>query len=372
MLTWKTSTAFRLLTALLLGLLSCAVTTSPLQAQGKGGGYSAVRLAFPGAATRSTTALKLNDRANVVGTYRDAGNLTCGFHYDQATGSYTSLGVLVSAEGINQQDAMVGYDEFVGRGLYWSSPTAVPIPLPPLPGHTHSRAHAINSAGIIVGASYIPEDPPTTPGYRAVVAWYVNATGSVLGPVELPFLTGDLVGRANDLTEAVAGVTSVVGASGLNDSLPVFWSVTVAESGLVVTGPALFGGNYFLAEARGVNNFGDAVGMVAWAADSAAAPFLRRAGQFMVPLPMLPKAVSGLATSINDAGRIVGFQSIFQKGQGMQSRAVLWTNSTTVVDLNSQVSLGSSETLDYAIDINRRGDILARINGNTPCLLIAK
>ena len=344
-------------------------------AQGnKGGSYSLVRLAFPGAAIRSTVALKLNDRANVAGTYRDASNLTCGFHYDKTTASYTSLGVMVSAEGINQEDAMVGYDEFFGRGLYWSSPTAAPKSLPPLIGHTHSRAHAINTAGIIVGASYIPEDPPVTPGYRAIVAWQINAAGSVSDPVVLPFLTGDLVGRAFDLTEAVAGVTTVVGMSqpGLYDPLPLSWTVTIAESGLVVIGPDLFAGNYFLAEPHGVNRFGNAVGMVAWAEGSGAAPFLRLTGNSMTPLSMLPKATTGSATSINDAGKVVGYQTIFQKGQGALQRAVLWTSSTAVVDLNSQVSLGSSEKLDYAFDINSRGDILARINGNTPCLLIAK
>lgn len=351
--------------------LTCLVPSS-VQAQKKPG-YSVVRLAFPGAVARTTEAFKFNDRANVVGKYRDVGDLPCGFHYDRATGAYTSLGVMTSAEGINQQDALVGFDELFGCGLYWSSPAAAPKLLPPLSGHTHSRAHAINNSGIIVGASYIPEDPPVTPGYRAIVAWYVNA-GTVSAPVELPFLTGDLVGRAFDLTEAVAGITTVVGISqpGLWDPMPLSWNVAVGESRLVVTGPALFAGNYFLAEARGVNKFGDAVGMVAWAEGSGAAPFVRPIGDSMIPLPMLPKASTGHATSINDAGQIVGFQIIFQKGQGALQRAVLWTSSSAVVDLNSQVSLGSSEKLEYAFDINSRGDILARINGNTPCLLIAK
>ena len=197
--------------------------------------------------------------------------------------------------------------------------------------------------------------------------------------MELPALTGHILGRAFDLTEAVAvagaGVTTVVGMSAADVgaySQPVSWNVMVAADVLTVTGPAQFVGTYFLAEAYGVNKFGDAVGVVDWTGGSGAAPFLRQTGASLAPLPMLPKASTGLATSINDAGRIVGFQTIFQKGQGALNRAVLWTSSTAVVDLNSQVSLGSSEKLDYAFDINTRGDILARINGNTPCLLIAK
>ncbi len=361
------------LLAFTLVALACLVP-SPALAQRKPG-YSVVRLAVPGALARSTEASDFNNRANVVGTYHNADDLRCGFHYDQATGLYTSLGCLVSAQAINQNDAIVGHDELSGWGLYWSSPTvAAPKVLPPFPGHSDSRAYAINNAGIIVGVSLNPIPVPTADS-RAVVAWYVNAAGTVLGPVELPTLNVDIIGRAFDLTEAVAGVTTVVGMSAADVgaySQPVSWNVTVAADVLTVTGPAQFVGTYFLAEAYGVNNFGDAVGVAAFAAGSGAAPFLRRAGQSVEPLPMLPKASTGLATSLNDAGRIVGFQTIFQKGQGMLQRAVLWTSSTAVVDLNSQVLLGPSENLDYAFDINSRGDILARINGNTPCLLIAK
>ena len=286
---------------------------------------------------------------------------------------------MATARGINQQDAIVGSDEFMGRGLYWSSPTAAPNVLPPLAGHTYSRAVAINNARIIVGESYIPEDNPVTPGFRAVVAWYINAAGAVEGPVELPFLIGDIAGLASDLTETVGGVTVVVGASGDGASgtgeypLPVSWTVTIAESGLAVTGPDQFGGTYSQGDARRVNNYGDAVGMASFGGGPAR-PYLRRAGQSIASLPLLSTGVSGIAQSINDAGRIVGTQWVSKKGSvTVSSRAVLWTNSTTVVDLNSQVSLGKSEVLDYAFDINTRGDILARLNiGNTPCLLRAK
>ena len=347
---------------------------------GGGGGttanYNLVRLAYPGAI--STEALQLNDSANVAGTYRDADNVPCGFHYDLASGAYTSLGVMTSARGINQQDAIVGQDELVGCGLYWDAPTSEPIVLPPLLPHTHSKAVAVNDARIIIGESYTPS---TTFGNNTLVAWYVRADDSVMGPVPLPFLAGDIAGRVANLTEeTVAGVTLVVGTSStVVDSTeypqPVSWTVTRTDSGLTVTGPAVFAGSYFVADAYGVNNLGDAVGMAAIQEGSAASPFQRLAGQPLGSLPLLSTTATGYATSINDAGQVVGQQVSYPRGKGAEFRAVLWTNSTTVLDLNSQVSLSRGETLDRAADINHhapRGDILARINGNTPCLLIAK
>ncbi len=381
------------LTAVLL-MASYAVAQGNSGGHGNGGGgggggggsanYSLVRLAYPGAT--STQAVQLNDRANVVGTYRDADNVSYGFHYDFASGAYTSLGALVSAQGINQLDNIVGHNPTAGfTGAH-------PLPhlsyLPPLAGHTHSTAAAINNSKLIVGQSYIPEDNPDTPGFRAIVAWYVDADNNVVGPVELPFLNGDIAGRVSDLTEAidVDGITftSVVGTSGNHLSgadvwpQPVSWTVMMAEGTLTVAGPAVFPGSYFLAEAYGVNNLGDAVGMVALQEGSPASPFLRIAGQPLGSLPLLPNTEgAGIATSINDAGEIVGHQTLWFTHRTNETRAVLWTNSTTVVDLNSQVKLGRGEKLETALDINNRtprGDILAILDPyySTPCLLIAK
>ncbi len=311
---------------------------------GNGGGsanYSLVRLAYPGA-TR-TEALQLNDRANVVGTYRDAANVSHGFHYDFASGDYTSLGALTSAQGINQLDSIVGHslvtynngqeDVLIpGRGLYWSSAADAPRELPPLTGHTHSRAVAINNSKLIVGESYIPEDPPVTPGFRAIVAWYIDADDNLVDPVELPFLTGDIEGRASDLTEAIdvdgINVATVAGTSGEFSGaddwpLPVSWTVTIAENSLTVAGPALFAGSYFLGRTYGVNNFGDAVGMVAIEEGSPASPFQQIAGQPLGSLPLLPKADNGRATSINDSGQIVGSQVAYPRGRGAEFRAIV-------------------------------------------------
>jgi len=356
---------------------SLAFGNSAACAQGKkpaGAAYQVVRLQYPGSAQRTTWALELNDRGNAVGDYEDVDGNSYGYHYDFAANDFRSLGLGTKAHGVNQFNEIVGTDEIWNVGLYWGSPGAEPIPLFPLAGHTHSRAVALNNAGVIIGSSYIPEDPPVTPGFRAAVAWRVDSEGGVSGPVELPFLVGDIEGDANDLTEAASGVTIVTGTSGDLDSLPVSWSISVGGDGLIVTEPVMFIGAYTAAVPWSINNAGDAVGRAGFAPGGAGMPFLRRAGQAVLRLPLLSNAYSGSAAGINDAGRIVGGQGVTlpRSTLGGATRAVLWTSPTTVVDLNSLVSLEKSESLTWSLRINNRGDILAFINGNTPCLLIAR
>ncbi len=125
-----------------IAVAAILVLASACWAQGKGG-YTVVRLAFPGSATASTDTHDLNDQGNVVGTYRDSGGVQFGFYYQRATNTYTSLGAGVTVRGINQSNEVVGTDENLNRGLYWSSPSDLaPTELPPLVGlgHTHSRA----------------------------------------------------------------------------------------------------------------------------------------------------------------------------------------------------------------------------------------
>lgn len=345
-------------------------------AQGKKTGtptYQVVRLTFPGAAVGTTWAYDLNDRGIAVGEYEDTSGTLYGFHYQSSTDSYQSLGAGNIARGVNQLDEVVGTDTIAGVGLYWNSPDAEPVVLNPLPGHTHSQAVALNDSGIIIGSSYIPEDAPVTPGFRAIVVWYVNPQGAVHGPVVLPFLEGDIEGRPSDLTEAQNGVTTVVGSSESSDSpLPVTWMVMVVGDSPEVLGPVQFDGSYVQANAYGINNFGDAVGGAALGAGMPGMAFQRRAGQPVLPLPILPNAYSGIATDINDAGLMVGGQGITIKNHGATTHGVYWRNSSTVADLNSLVSLGRTESFTWALRINGRGDILAIINGKTPCVMIAR
>ena len=137
------------------------------------------------------------------------------------------------------------------------------------------------------------------------------------------------------------------------------------------TGPTELAAGYGYPEALGINASLSVVGRAAFTEGGPGWPYLKLANSSsLVPLAAIPKATYGMATGINDAGKIVGNQSYLSHGE--VRRAVLWTSPTTVVDLTTQVTLGRSETLNWASLINNRGDILGSINGNIPCLLIAK
>ena len=349
----------------------------------KGGGgssaaYDLFRLSPPGAVAGSVEALHCNDSANVVGWYNDADGLRNGFFYNHAARSYTSLGILLQAEDLNHANEIVGCDQLLGVGLYWSSPTASPIALPPLAVHTHSTARAINGDGIIVGVSFTVnlDAEWIEPGSQALVAWQVSPEGSIAGPIELRFLAGDWAGRVMDVSESVDGVATVVGSSGDlaakpdEFALPVAWSLVLTNEGLDVVGPTIVDGNYDVGDANGVNAAGTIVGMAGLPTSQ---PFIKPAGQPMQLLPMLTNAVSGHAQAINASGSSVGMQNVQPRPNStLQRTAVLWPDANSVVDLNTQVSLASGERLHQASDINTRGDILARNNQSSPCLLIKK
>jgi uncharacterized membrane protein len=244
----------------------------------------------------------------------------------------------------------------------------------PLPGHTHAKAHEINNSGIIIGTSYIPEDEPLTPGYRAAVVWRVDEQGVVTGPVALPFPAGHLIGVPNQLTETLNGITTIVGNTKEAPSTPehaVQWSVGVDNAGVpyVISGPTILSSAY--AYGSGINSAKDVVGAAVFAGNVSQWPYLKRNGQSVTKLPGISKATYGLAFSINNGGQIVGYQGYLNRGY-ITNRAVLWTSPTAVVDLNSTVKLGVGESLERSWRINNRGDILAYTNTDVPCLLFAK
>jgi len=369
-----------------LGLAVTLLLANPSLAQppkkGGGGGTSTAfdlfRLSPPGSVVGSVEALHCNDSANVVGWFNDANGLQNGFFYNHAARSYTSLGVLTKAVGLNHRNQIVGEDPLLGVGLVWSSPTAAPVVLPPLAIHTHSTARAINDDGIIVGVSFTknPAADWIEPGTQSLVAWHVTPAGAVAGPIELPFLPGDWAGRVMDVSESVSSLAIVAGSSGDTAAgpnefpLPVAWSLMLTTNGIEVFGPTIVEGNYDVGDANGVNAAGTIVGM---AGVPTSRPFIKPAGQPMQWLPMLTNAVSGHAQSINGTGSSVGMQNVQpRRNSTLERTAVLWPAANSVVDLNTQVTLASGERLQQAFDINTRGDILARNNQGSPCLLIKK
>lgn len=362
-----------LLTTTAVGLLVTCVRAAP--PSGSNSSYQIVRLTPPVANLASAIADDLNGSGNVVGDYRTADGATGAYFYRASSRQFTLLGPALQASGINAQDVIVGVDDVLHCGLYWSSPTATPTPLLPLAQHTHATARMINQARVVVGSSYIPEDTPEHPDYRAIVAWKVSSSGSVLGRVVLPFPDGDLRGTALDINEAVNGVTIVVGTTGDATTFPlhaVQWAVQEDEFGqlTLLSGPTIIASNF--SGANSLNDASTVVGSTVFSTGGSAWPFYKLSDGAVIALAGISKATHGSANGINNSGKIVGYQGYISRAQGAVQRAVLWNSPTSVVDLNTKVSLGSSESLRFATHVNDRGDILAVNNSGVPCLLIAK
>ena len=368
-----------MLIAVAIGLfsLSAAWAKPPIKPpEDDGAAYDLVILAPPGVQITGSYAYDLDEAGNVVGYYFDSDGKRNGFYYHRAQESWRLFGPGVVVFGLNNLGEMVGADWNTGEGLYWSAPDATPVPLAPLDGHLISDGFNINDAGLIVGRSQ-------GSGFSLAVAWMVNEDGEVSAPIELPFPEGDTRGSVSDLSEENADeISRIVGYSGAVDlhETAVGWEVTAGPNGpILLFGPAdlgtLNGGP--VAAAMGVNFTGDVVGMSAEGNDPFW-PILKPAGKEMQALPGTLKATWGYAQGINDNGNMVGITGYLFKGTSVE-KAVLWPDTSSVIDLNTKVALGRGEQLESANVINNSGDILASgffpiisETDSVACLLIAK
>ena len=348
---------------------------------GGGAAYNLVVLAPPNVDVIESHAIDVDEFGNVAGRYEDLSGQWRGFYYNLDQDTFSLFDPGVRANGINNLGEMVGVDENTGEGLYWRSPSDEdPITLSPLTGHLISFAFKINDTGIIIGSSRekIVTDPedPEYPVLPVPVAWKVNQQGTVSAPIVLPFPNGDTRGSVVDLSALDNnGMCRIVGYSGAVDlhETAVQWDVIVGSGGALslAFGPidiGSLGGDH--SAAFDVNSGGDIVGQ------SGGWPFVKPSGQTVQPLIGIRKATWGYAEGINDAGTMVGIMGYLFHG-AMIEKAVLWSDATTVVDLNKKVVLGSSEVLEAAFRINNSGAILASgffpsitEIGNVGCLLV--
>ncbi len=252
-------------------------------------------------------------------------------HLDLATGFYTTLsgdGPSTSAGGVNNLNQIVGKDG--AFGAFWSSPTANPVPLLPLPPTTPqpgmesvsvgSGASAINEDGIVIGGSselFQVDNGDGTYSFVTLstgVVWRVVVDSDgihVDGPRPLLPLNGHVESHAGpgNLNELVDGSAQVAGySSGPREA--VVWTIglnpdgTLAPPGTPVSlSPSPSRGN-------GINNLGDVCGR------SDKRPFVALAGQDPQTLPVPRNTQDGYADGINDLGEIVGQLEIQKKTRG--------------------------------------------------------
>lgn len=344
------------------GMLACLLYTDAVQAKGppKQAAYTIIPFLPPEIESIASGVSDLNNQGHAVGWAEMADGTTQALHLDLVTGLYTSLlgDGRLGAGGVNNINQIVGGNDI--DGLFWSSPSAEPIVLPPLPGDVRSWATAINDAGIILGGS--DDDfiyPATGVVWRVILSdqggWQVD------GPLPLGPLPGDTVTWGADINELLEGAAQVTGRSaGITDEA-VVWTIALNMNGtLALPGDPVPLGTLGLnipsrSIAAGINELGAVCGK------SDSRPFVAFPGDAPQPLSIPRDTYDGAALAINDVGELVGKLDIRKvKGGQMpppQWHAYLWRNGKAI-DLQSQIDASSGwDGLFWADTINNAGVI---------------
>ena len=214
------------------------------------------------------------------------------------------------------------------------------VSLPPLPGHSRSRAADINDRGQVVGSSNTEE------GAIAAVLW--SAAGEIRSLGTLP---GDEFARASGINNA----GQVVGLSSGSSSGPAghafLWTPGRGMQDLRTLPKGGF------SAAADVNKGAQVVGrsgvFTPGASDRFHAFLWTQAGG-MRDLGVVPgrRHTISSASALNDRGEVVGFSG--QDFSGGESRAFLWTQ------LGGFRNLGTlpGHTSSFASDINVHGQVV--------------
>lgn len=259
-------------------------------------------------------------------------------------------------EGINNRTEIVGrgYLGDLEFGLYWPTPDAQPLMLPPLPGDNVSDAKAINNDGIVCGVSWNSLTWTGTP-----VVWQVTGAPDpeVSNAVELPLPADSQIRRLQGINDLDGdGICQIVGTarSSTASDIPLRWTITSASSALIpapVAEPLDVEGR-----ADGINNLGEVTGAglttdrwegLVWSGTERyeldRARFIGRAYGY----------------DINDSGWVVGEGSIEKRGTFWYWAAGVWESPQSDMILVEDFLTNSSPFfhLTSAGAVNAGGDI---------------
>jgi probable HAF family extracellular repeat protein len=314
-------------------------------------------------------------------------------------------GASSTAQGINNSGQTVGQASLTGDSAIHAFRTVPSAPINPatddlgtLANTSFSQALGINDAGQVVGVSYVPDDIPAGRAFRTAPdapinpatddlgtlggtflsrAWGINSAGQVVG---LSYITGDSAGLAfrtapnapiNPATDDLGtlGGTVLSEAFGIDFSGRVvgdaatkgdvaFHAFRTATNGRI--NPATddlgtLGGT--VSSAYGINSSGQVVGLAYTAGNSAAHPFRTAANASINPatddLGTLGGRFSG-ASGINNSGDVVGSSYLSDNNT---VHGFIYTGGG-LYDLNSLLYATSGWELQSAAGINDAGQIV--------------
>lgn len=259
---------------------------------------------------------------------------------------------------MNNNGQIIGENDVAG--LFWSSPSAEPIWLPPLPGDVRSWATAINDSGIIIGGS---DNDFINPGIGVIWRVIPNTQGGwrVDGPLPLGPLPGDSVSWGADINEVAENEAQVTGrSSGATDEAVVWTIALTAEGKLALPGdPVPLGTLGLNSPSKSVGASINELGTVCGESDRR--PFFVVPGDVPQALSVPRDTYDGAALAINEVGEIVGELDI-RKTKGGQTlppdwHVYLWRDGTSI-QLLKQIDPSSGwERLTTVATLNNAGMI---------------
>lgn len=213
----------------------------------------------------------------------------------------------------------------------------------------------VNDKGQIVGASFVAEEPKPVHSVAQVIDTTGKRSRAFLRTAEGDKEIGLLEGTTDGTAIAVNNSGQVIGtcrAVGTGNARGFLW-----QSGKMTALGALPGGENGGSEARDINDKGQVVGGSWNAQGQGNHAFLWNWGK-MIDLGALGGGFS-VAHAINDAGQVVGlaYTRKGQPGSVWPGHAFLWQNGK-MTDLNQLIPTKSAWELQYASDINNRGQIV--------------